>query len=312
MSAVLQALPAAPADRPVGNPFDLADEAAYRRWRAWKLPHRPADAAAVTVDVADPRALTAAERQALQARIRCCNLAVYRSPVTDEDPTLPVKLGAQLGLSRLDANWLAEEDGISRIEVSARRDAEEGKQGKGGFIPYTTHGIRWHTDGYYHPAARRIHGMILHAVRPAASGGVNRLLDHELVYIALRDESPALVRALMRADAMTIPARADDDGIARPARSGPVFSVDGGALHMRYTARTRSIEWHADTDVQQAVARLAALLEAGLPGQLQVRLDPGMGLVGHNVLHDRSAFVDDPARPRLLYRARFLDRVAAD
>ena len=35
-----------------------------------------------------------------------------------------------------------------------------------------------------------------------------------------------------------------------------------------------------------------------------------MGLVGHNVLHERSAFVDDPPRPRLLYRARYLDRVA--
>jgi hypothetical protein len=27
------------------------------------------------------------------------------------------------------------------------------------------------------------------------------------------------------------------------------------------------------------------------------------------VLHDRSAFRDDPARPRLLYRARYRDRV---
>jgi hypothetical protein len=35
-----------------------------------------------------------------------------------------------------------------------------------------------------------------------------------------------------------------------------------------------------------------------------------MGLVANNVLHDRSAFVDDPAHPRLLYRARYLDRVA--
>ena len=38
----------------------------------------------------------------------------------------------------------------------------------------------------------------------------------------------------------------------------------------------------------------------------------GMGLVGHNVLHDRSAFHDDPLRPRLLLRARFLDRVAPE
>lgn len=305
MRAALHALSAAPT-RPDGNPFDLAAEGAYRRWRTWKLQQRPDAASDVTVDVTDPRALTAAERRALLATIARANVAIYRSPVLDEDPTLPVKLGAQLGLQRLDANWLADEDGVSRIEVSARSD------GKGGFIPYTSHGIRWHTDGYYHPEARRIHGMILHAVRPAASGGVNRLLDHELVYIALRDESPALVRALMRPDAMTIPAREDDDGVARPAQGGPVFSVEDGALHMRYTARTRSIEWHADADVQHAVARLAALLEAGLPGLLRLRLEAGMGLVGHNVLHERSAFVDDPARPRLLYRARFLDRVAID
>jgi hypothetical protein len=34
-----------------------------------------------------------------------------------------------------------------------------------------------------------------------------------------------------------------------------------------------------------------------------------MGLVCNNVLHDRSGFVDDPMHPRLLYRARYLDRV---
>jgi hypothetical protein len=42
--------------------------------------------------------------------------------------------------------------------------------------------------------------MLLHCVRPAASGGVNRLLDPELAYIALRDAVPALVRALMQPD----------------------------------------------------------------------------------------------------------------
>ena len=47
------------------------------------------------------------------------------------------------------------------------------------------------------------------------------------------------------------------------------------------------------------------------PQRLRLRLQPGMGLVGHNVLHERSAFVDDPAAPRLLYRARYLDRVQA-
>ncbi len=289
-----------------GCPFDLDDDSAYRRWRDCKLQQRPTTAADITVDLADPRALTRAERQALLERIACNSVALYRSPVVDEDKRLPRSLGEQLGLRRLDANWLADEDGISSISVSQHDD------GRGGFIPYTRHPIRWHTDGYYHPAARRIDGMILHCVRPAASGGVNRLLDHELAYLALRDESPALVRALMRPDAMTIPARHDDDGVARPAQGGPVFSVEAGTLHMRYSARTRSIEWNADSLVQQAAARLAALLDSDLPGLLRVRLQPGMGLVGHNVLHDRSGFVDDPALPRLLYRARFLDRLALD
>ena len=34
-----------------------------------------------------------------------------------------------------------------------------------------------------------------------------------------------------------------------------------------------------------------------------------MGLVCNNVLHDRAGFVDDPKQPRLLYRARYLDRI---
>ena len=55
-------------------------------------------------------------------------------------------------------------------------------------------------------------------------------------------------------------------------------------------------------------------LQFGQPGVvivLRTTLQAGMGVVAHNVLHDRSAFHDDPARPRLLYRARFTDRSAA-
>jgi hypothetical protein len=287
------------------DPFDLDDDAFYQRWRAWKLARRPVGADELTVDVGDPRALTAPEREALLDRIARANMALYRSPVLAEDKELPRALGAQLGLHRLDANWLADEDGISQIAVSDRTD------GRGGFIPYTDRPIRWHTDGYYHPAGRRIRGMILHCVRPAASGGITGLLDHELAYIALRDASPEHVRALMQPDAMTIPARADDDGVARPAQAGPVFAVDeDGCLHMRYTARTRSIEWKADAATRAAVAALEELLGGESPWILRARLEPGMGLIGHNVLHERTGFADDPARPRLLYRARYLDRVA--
>jgi hypothetical protein len=296
-----------------GNPFDLDDDAAYQRWRAWKLSVAATRADDLVVDVVDPRALSTTERDALLDRIVRTNMAIYRSPMCEADPELPRRLGAQLGLVHLDINWLAEEDGISHIRVSAQSD------GRGGFIPYTDRAIRWHTDGYYHPGKRRIRGMILHCVRPARGGGVNALLDHELAYIALRDRSPAHIHALMQRDVMTIPARRDDtaaDDVARPAQSGPVFTLDTpygaqvGTLHMRYTARTRSIEWKADAATHAAVQALEAVLAGGTPGILQARLDAGMGLVCNNVLHDRSAFDDDPAQPRLLYRARYLDRVA--
>ncbi|MFC5496115.1 TauD/TfdA family dioxygenase [Caenimonas terrae] len=288
----------------VANPFDPDQQAAYRHWRAWKLARLAApEPAPSVVELQDPRALAPAERAALLARIARDGVAVYRSPVLPEDPALPKLLGAQLGLRRLDANWLAEEDGISRIAVSSAQD------GAGGFIPYTDRAIGWHTDGYYHPQQRRIRGMVLHCVRPARAGGENALLDPELAYIALRDESPAHVKALMRPDAMTIPARDDAGGVARPAQAGPVFSLDeDGCLHLRYTARTRSIEWRDDPQTGAAVQALRRLLERS-PWIRRVRLQAGMGMIGHNVLHDRSAFEDDPARPRLLLRARFRDRV---
>ncbi|MEW6706545.1 MAG: TauD/TfdA family dioxygenase [Pseudomonadota bacterium] len=299
MSALLHDLPPRPA-----SPFDLHDDTAYRRWRSAKLARVPHDVGDLVVDVADPRALTPDERGALLRRIARANLALYRSPHAEADKALPRALGAQLGLKQLDANWLADEDGISSITVR-----EEGGA-RGAFIPYTDRPIKWHTDGYYHPGERRIRAMVLHCVRPAASGGANALLDHELLYIALRDAQPGWVRALMAPDAMTIPAREDDEGVARPAQTGPVFSLDErGALHMRYTARTRSIEWKRDAATLEAVAFIEAILAGNPPGLYRVRLEAGMGLVAHNVLHDRAGFQDDPAAPRLLYRARYLDRM---
>jgi hypothetical protein len=44
----------------------------------------------------------------------------------------------------------------------------------------------------------------------------------------------------------------------------------------------------------------------------RLTLQPGMGLVCNNVLHDRAGFIDDPLQPRLLYRARYLDRIAGE
>jgi len=127
----------------------------------------------------------------------------------------------------------------------------------------------------------------------------------------LRDANADSIRALSAPDAMTIPERTDENGVARAAQTGPVFSTGaGGDLHMRYTARTRSIEWKQDATTRAAVAQLEKLLASDTPHILRARLEPGMGLLCNNVLHDRAEFSDDPSHPRLLYRARYLDRIA--
>jgi len=290
---------------PQGNPFMPGHDGAYARWRERKLATRARSAADLVVEVRDPRALGPAEKAELVRRCRRDNMAIYASPVTAQDKSVPRRLGEQLGLATLDTNFLADEDGITSIAVT-------GEKASAGFIPYTTHRIRWHTDGYYNPPQLRIRAMLLHCVRAAASGGDTALLDHELAYLLLRDDDPAHVAALMAPDALTIPARVDEEGVARPEASGPVFSVDPatGDLHMRYTARTRSVAWKDDAATAAAAARLAAILEGDSGCVLRTRLLPGMGLVCNNVLHERSTFEDDPACPRLLYRARYVERIA--
>jgi alpha-ketoglutarate-dependent taurine dioxygenase len=229
-------------------------------------------------------------------------MAVYASPlagVADKDITR--RLGARLGLGRLHANPLADEDGISSLEVAPEKSGR-------GYIPYSNRRLLWHTDGYYNAPEQRIRAFILHCVRPAATGGENRLLDPEIAYILLRDADPRYVDALSASDAMTIPANEEDPAAQRAAQTGPVFSEEGGALHMRYTARTRSIEWRPDEATRAAVQYLRQILDGDSPYVFTLRLAGGQGLVCNNVLHDRSAFADGTPG-RLVYRARYLDRI---
>ncbi|MFN3565339.1 MAG: TauD/TfdA family dioxygenase, partial [Burkholderiaceae bacterium] len=153
--------------------------------------------------------------------------------------------------------------------------------------------------------------MLLHCVQRAENGGENGLLDHEIAYIALRDADPDHIRALMRPRAMTIPARAEEGEVERGDQTGPVFSIDAdGRLHMRYTARTRSIAWEDEPGVRAAAQALANVLETD-PRILRVRMEPGMGLVCNNVLHDRTAFTDSESHRRLVLRARYYERIDA-
>ena len=277
----------------------------YQRWRERKLAAYPRRAENLIVEVRDPRNLSDSEAGKLRQVCAAANVAVYASPLADlADKDLVRRVAARLGLERLQANPFADEDGISSLETTPEKSAR-------GYLPYSNRRLLWHTDGYYNPPASRIRAFLLHCVRPAAAGGENRLLDHELAYILLRDADPRFVAALSAPDAMTIPANEEDPAAQRAAQTGPVFLAEEGALHMRYTARTRSIVWRADAATQAALQRLREILGSDSPYVFRLRLAAGQGLVCNNVLHDRSAFTDASGAGRLVYRARYCDRIGA-
>jgi hypothetical protein len=112
----------------------------------------------------------------------------------------------------------------------------------------------------------------------------------------------------MAGDAMTIPANVADGQELRGATSGPVFSVHDGHLHMRYTARKRNVIWRDDPATQAAVRALEEVLAGDEPLAFEATLQGGWGLLSNNVLHTRSGF--EEGSRRLLYRARYYDRIA--
>jgi hypothetical protein len=287
------------------SPFNLDNVTGYQRWRSDKLARHPVVLEEILVPVANPFALTIDEKDTLLNAIRRCNMAIYRitgSDIDIADKNVLAEMGHQLGLLHLDNNLHADEDAISSLQVSE-------EAGKKAYIPYTNRPIAWHTDGYYNTGSEQIRAMLLHCVRPAEDGGSNQLLDHEMAYLMLRDENPDHIRALSKQDVMGIPENIHEGEKIRDAVSGPVFSLDrDGNLHMRYTARTRSISWSEDDDVQAAKAALERILKTPSPYHFEGTLQAGEGLLCNNVLHTRSKFNEGSSR--LLYRARYFDRIA--
>lgn len=301
------------------SPFDLSKDSAYQIWRENKLAHGALGLSTRVVEIKDPENLSESERVAILQQCQQNNMALYRcerrieKTASASGKNIPVfdkkgltRLCAQLGLHRLDNNLCADSDGISSIQIEPKGSKQE-------YIPYSDHMINWHTDGYYNSQERNIRAMVLHCVRPSQRGGENGFIDHERIYIELRDLDVRYIEALMQADVMTIPANIQAGVEVRPAQTGPVFSIaDDGQLHMRYTARSRSIEWKQDSVTLRAVQVLSELLSNNADYIYPLRLEAGHGIISNNVLHCRSKIIDDASQSRLLYRARYFDRVTTE
>ncbi len=289
-------------------PFNLDNDISYQGWKQNKLANYPTTLSDLLVEINDPFAMSSAEINAILSRCAKSNMALYRltNPETNQVNPLPA-ITSQLGLTELDKNLGAGETGVSALTPGGSAYNPFAT-----YIPYRQAPIGWHTDGYYNLINRQVNALCLYCEHPSETGGENELLDHEIIYMQLRDQNPEFIRTLMEPKIMTIPPRMNEDGtIGRPARPGPVFSItDAGKLHMRFTNRTISIHWQEGQKTQEALAALRQICTTPSPYIFRGRLERGWGLISNNVLHTRNAFTDSQEKPkRTLYRARFIDRL---
>ena len=80
-------------------------------------------------------------------------------------------------------------------------------------------------------------------------------------------------------------------------------------LFRSFSARQKNIQWRDDAVTRDARACIADLLAGDNGPVFRYRLKAGEGLISNNVLHNRTAFSDGAQNRRLLYRARYFDRI---
>ena len=319
------------------SPFDLNNDEAYQDWRKGKLANAntydkysfinikktPPHFYGVSPDCF-PSEVSNSEIKALlpidQILLECHhnNYCLYKLEECQNLDAQQTKrfihaLANACGINQLDNNLCADEDSLTSLYNKKCKDKRE-------YIPYTNKKLSWHTDGYYNTKDQTIFSMLLHCYNNAEDGGESAFIDHEIVYILLRDQNPRWIAALSNNEVMTIPANILNNKIIREQQTGPVFSVSPqGQLHMRYSARLRNIIWHQDTDTQDALAFLQELLDLTRPSLntdfiVKHKFKAGEGIISRNILHCRNAFQDNDTsiQQRLLFRGRFYDELSND
>jgi len=281
----------------------LKDKSRYREWRKTRLLSYPESVEEILVPIDGLRSMTTGQKETIEVACRRSNMAIYQCLDPSVDRAAIVAFASEFGLTRLDHHLCANADGVSELSVASTGV-------RTGYVPYSSRSLSWHTDGYYNGKERQINAVVLHCAQSAASGGENALLDAEIAYVCLRDEDPRFITAFEHPECMTIPANTGIEEGVRPAVSGPVFSYGvNGKIHMRYSARQKNIQWRDDAITTAARVFLSEILDDKNGPVFRYRLAPGEGLLSNNVLHNRTVFSDVADNHRLLYRARYFDRI---
>lgn len=279
--------------------FDLRSDEDFLKWRDEKLAAYPRDVGELVVELGDMTALTPAEKFRILETVERANMCVYTAGSAELEMNSLLELGAQLGVARTDkAVRHAQSDELTDSGILNRA------------IPFSTRHCNWHTDATYYGSDRTVQALFLLCKRPAVEGGSNKILDHEMLYIHLRDKDPGALEVLMNRNCFNY--RNPTTGAIDPHRGGKVFwtNADGHLCH-RFSFRKTDMAWSEERDVSAARQVLESLISDEPAQVIEGRLESGMGLISNNVLHTREPLVDsdDAAQKRLLFRARFYDRV---
>ena len=283
------------------NRFNLDSNEDYQKWRDEKLAVYPKNIGDLVVELGDMTAITDAEKAKIMERVELANMCVYTAGKAELSMDSLLSLGKQLGVSDTD---------------KSRRHSNSDELTNSGIlnqaIPFTTRHVRWHTDATYYGSDKTIQALFLLCKRPAIEGGSNKVLDHEIMYILLRDKNPGALRVLMSKNCFKY--KNPKTGEIDDHLGGKVFwtNRDGHLCH-RFSFRKMDMAWTEDSDVKAARDVLETLMLNESEYVIEGRLESGLGLVSNNVLHTREKLVDseDPAKQRLLFRTRFYDRVNA-
>ena len=286
----------------MNSPFLLENQTEYKKWRDNKLAQYPASKNKILVKLNNSN-LNNNSINLLRDSINKYNFGIYEfnSKLTNE---YLKKFCSKLKLLQSVSNLLADENDISNIT----NQNTERKQSSGvEYIPYTNKQLNWHTDGYYYPIDSAVKSFLLHCEHPAKSGGENILLDHEIMYIFLRDHNTDYIKILMQNDIMEIPGNKNINGSS--SIKGPVFYIDEkNFLNMRFTSRQQNIIWQKSDMIKKIKDYIFSFIAEDNYYTFNILLRENQGYIANNVLHKRKEYVDGDKK-RLLKRLRFSERV---
>jgi len=279
------------------SPFILENETEYKNWRQTKLELYPLNISKFSIPL-DINNFQKKDLDLIKFNMNKYNFALYnfKSELTNNELE---NFCTMLNLNNSISNLFSDSKNIS--DIKDHKDTNNNQIGE--YIPYTNKPLNWHTDGYYYPLNNSVKSFLLHCVNPAHRGGENLLLDHEILYILIRDHNPSYIKILMEKNIMGIPR--NKNNAESTNINGPVFFIDDEySLNMRFTSRQQNIVWKKSDIIDKIKKFIFNFVESDTKYITKILLKKNQGYIANNILHKREKFFDNKNK-RLLKRIRF-------